>query len=440
MPGGEEEDLIAELAPTPYEHVTPIARGGMSSVHLVRHRALGHEVVMKLLGSTEHDQREELTRRLLREGRVLRNLRNEHLLRVIDFGFTQSMRAYLITEPLAGNTLKAELQTRGTLPISEAVDIAEQALDGLIHAHAAGVVHRDLKPENILWLDPDPGGRRCTKILDFGIVKILDVEVRMKVGDVVPTVPGQMLGTPAYAPPEQIAGEPADARSDLYALGGVLFFLLTGRGPFVGKDVFDMLQAHIIDKPKPPSELRPDVPPWLDAVVLRALAKDRRDRFSSAREMLDALKEGAASTRAPARPVELDDAATQPLPLRRPPVSPTPTVPLLPSSVTRRPAHHAAYRPTLYKSSPLKQSLARAAEGPGPRTTIKTRPEPAHSAVRTTPASQWASRSAEIAKGNRPVPRDWRARYVLKVVLWIVLMVLAAIGLLRLAGVERYVR
>ncbi len=439
-----EDALEAELSTTPYEYVRPIARGGMSSVHLVRHRALGHELVMKLLGERDKAQNEELTRRLLREGRVLRSLENEHILRVVDFGFTQSMRAYLITERLLGKTLKEEVKARGGLPIPEVVSIARQVLAGLEHAHAAGIVHRDLKPENILWLEPDANGERSIKILDFGIVKILDVEVRMKVGDVVPTAPGLVLGTPAYASPEQIAGMPADARADLYGLGGVIFFLLVGRGPFVGTDVFNLLQAHIIERPTPPAQLRADTPPWLDAVVLKALAKDRRDRFANAREMLEAFDLGAA-TPAQATTVKLEDIETQPIPpqtLRaltmkttalsaaaEPAVdAPRPKPP--PAGRTTLPLP-GAYRPTLYQSSPLKETLAKAAEDnpPSLRTASKGAPAPPRHAL--PPAM--VDRAAGSTKAT---PRRPRVPYPLKLVLWSILVALAVIGLLRIAGLD----
>lgn len=445
-----DEALVSELSTTPYEYVRPLARGGMSSVHLVRHRALGHELVMKLLGITKDpDQREEMTRRLLREGRVLRSLQDPRILRVVDFGFTRSMRAYLITELLAGKTLKEEVKANGPLPTSDVIEIARQVLGGLDHAHAVGLVHRDLKPENIMWLDSDAGRERRVKILDFGIVKILDVGVQMKVGGIVPTVPGQILGTPAYASPEQIAGMPADARADLYGVGGVLFFLLTGRGPFVGKDTFTLLQAHIMDKPAPPSHLRPDVPAWLDAVVLKALAKDRRDRFGSAREMLEVIERGAAiSAPAGATTIKLEDVETQPLPpqtlrdlametaspgLAR---SPEPPNAAMAPAPPRPLPTHPPRGPTVYQSSPLQQALASAAERP-PLAAADGQRLPAVGRPRAKTLSSAAPPIEPERPGSRRSRgRDMRALYWGKVVLWGILVALALIGLLRVAGLD----
>jgi eukaryotic-like serine/threonine-protein kinase len=177
-----------------------------------------------------------------------------------------------------GETLKQKLE-RGPLPIAEAVDCALQIAAGLAHAHAAGVVHRDIKPANLIVT---AGGR--VKILDFGIAKILDISL---------TGTGEVLGTPSYMSPEQASGEAVDQRTDLWALGVVLYEMLAGRPPFLAdsrKALFVAIQSCTPDRL---GALRPDVPAELEALIGRLLEKDPAARYREARDVAAAL---AAST------------------------------------------------------------------------------------------------------------------------------------------------
>lgn len=308
--------LFMELAATPYTHLQRVAATQLSEVHIVEHRALGHRAIMKLLARAEDEHtRAEMTQRLLREGRVLKGLRHENIVEVHDFGFTCEDRAYLVVELLSGSDLKKEVLGRGPLPSAEVVEIGRQVLRGLEYAHQAGVVHRDLKPENLMRLEADAEGHRRVKILDFGIAKIVHQGARDKIGGAMLTAPGAIIGTPRYTSPEQILGEHVDARSDLYALGGVLFYLLTGRAPFLGADITELLKAQLESCPVPPSRLQRGISPLLDEVVLRALSKAPQDRYACADDMLTELEIAARSAAATsAQTVRLEDLATQPIP------------------------------------------------------------------------------------------------------------------------------
>lgn len=275
----------------------------MGEVYRVRHRGFGHEAVMKLTRGASDELTEDLTRRLLREGRVLKSLVHPNIVPALDLGFTLSKRAYLVTELVIGKTLKEEVRERGPLPLELCVDICCEILLALQVAHAAGVVHRDMKPDNVMLTAPDEHGNRVTKVLDFGVAKILGAEMKAQLGGVPPTIEGLMVGTPAFAAPEQISAKPVDNRTDIYGVGGVLFYIITGRPPFVGLDVNEVMVAHLTQAPDPPSRLRLGVSTALDEVVLRALAKDPADRFSTAADMLSALQ--AASLVSDQAPTEV---------------------------------------------------------------------------------------------------------------------------------------
>ncbi len=267
---------------TPYRWLGPIAAGAMGEVVEAEHRLLGYRVVVKLLHADSF-ARADLKGRMRIEAHACQHVCHENLVRILDFGETLEGRTFLVMELLHGRTLREELQRRGYLPPTEAVDFVAQALAGLTAAHAAGIVHRDIKPEN-LFLCALPGGPRRLKVLDFGLAKIVGT-ARDTAPQVPTTTDGMMVGTPRYFSPEQAcADRDIDARADLYAMGWVLRELLTGRGPFRElTTVEEVARAHIEDIPPPPSSEAPQlVPAGLDAVVMRATAKRREDRFASA--------------------------------------------------------------------------------------------------------------------------------------------------------------
>jgi eukaryotic-like serine/threonine-protein kinase len=282
---GRSDPLTADpLGGTGYRTRSRLGQGGMSEVFLAEHLELGSRMVVKLLHSALVD-RADLADRMRVEGQALAVLHHPNIVHVIDAGHTPAGRPFLVMEHLVGRTLGAELRARGALPCAEALLIARSVLAGLAAAHASGIVHRDIKAENI-FLHEKHDGRRVAKILDFGVARILEGVGVAPEPLSVPTQYGLLVGTPGYLSPEQALGRPADQRSDLYAVGVVLYKMLSGRGPL---DEFGrgnrQITAHVHEQPLPPSHYgKQPISSSLDAVVLKALHKEPEQRFQSAAE------------------------------------------------------------------------------------------------------------------------------------------------------------
>lgn len=259
-----------------YQYERPVGRGGMAYVLLARDPG-GHPVALKVLKASR--MRTGLAR-FRREFRALSRLDHPNIIRVESWGDIHG-HPYLAMEYVDGQDLHSAIRKMMRRPsevrYSWVEDVLIQLARALAHLSRRGLVHRDLKPSNVL-IDQDG----TCKLTDFGIVKDLDP-------DRDPMVSTTLVGTWAYASPEQIAGDPIDHRSDLYSLGVILYAMLTGRRPFIAENMAGYLEAHRGQAPKPPSELVPDVPPVLERVCLRLLAKSPRDRFQSAAEILDEL-------------------------------------------------------------------------------------------------------------------------------------------------------
>jgi serine/threonine-protein kinase len=194
----------------------------------------------------------------------------------------------MVMELVRGQTLQQIVDHVGVFSARRAAELCMQALEALEHAHASGVVHRDLKPGNLMMTD-----NGLIKVMDFGIARLE--------GSVNLTGAGAMLGTPAYMAPEQVLGHPVDARADLYAMGVVFFRLITAGLPFKGENPFDMAQSQVRDTPLRARDLRADLPPWVDDILTRALAKKPVDRFQSAVELHETFARAIADV--PAQPV-----------------------------------------------------------------------------------------------------------------------------------------
>jgi serine/threonine-protein kinase len=222
--------------------------------------------------------------RFAREVQAVTGLTHVNTVRVYDYGRADDGSFYLVMEYLDGPTLEELVRSAGPLPPGRVVYLVRQLCGALAEAHAAGLVHRDLKPGNVIVASLG-GQRDVAKLLDFGLVQDLSAEADGRL-----TRTGTVLGTPAYMSPEQAAGEPAvDARVDVYSLGAVAFFALTGRPPFEGKTLGQLLAAHRSAPPPCLTDLRPAVSADLAAVVARCLAKDPTDRFPSAADLDRAL-------------------------------------------------------------------------------------------------------------------------------------------------------
>jgi serine/threonine-protein kinase len=273
-----------------YEVVSLLGEGGMGAVYLAEHALMGRKAAIKLL---RHELTEDraLVARFINEARAANAIRHPNIIDVLDVGTLTGQHAgqpYMMMEFLEGESLGSRLAKRGTLPSAEAVEIARQATGALGAAHAKSIVHRDLKPDN-LFLVPDDrqAGRELVKVLDFGIAKLR--------GDLattsVKTRAGSILGTPPYMSPEQCRGlqEEVDRRTDVYALGIILYEMLTGAPPFMSAGVGDVLVMHLTQAPLPPRRKRPDIPEWLERVILRALAKTPDERFATMEDLAAAL-------------------------------------------------------------------------------------------------------------------------------------------------------
>ncbi len=279
-----------------------LGAGGMGIVVGAVDLQTGHRVAIKLLlpeGPTPsgafHDQDDsgviersnrhiEMSTRLIREASAAARLSSEHVTRVLDVGRLESGDPYVVMEMLEGVDLGRYAKERGPLPVVETVNLVLQACEAIFEAHERGIVHRDLKPAN-LFLTSRPDGSAFVKVLDFGISKVLGSDDNQLTGT------SDMLGSPLYMAPEQIRNaRDVDTRADVWSIGTILYRLLAGRAAFEGPGSAATLAAIIGDMPASLRAIRPDVPPDLEAIVLRCLEKDRNRRLQTVRELAIALQ------------------------------------------------------------------------------------------------------------------------------------------------------
>ncbi|HNV68441.1 MAG TPA: protein kinase [Candidatus Ozemobacteraceae bacterium] len=290
--GGLDRSLKAGDTVQQYHVLRELGRGGMAVVFLADDTGLQKKVAIKALPpNLTHEP--ELTRRFLQEARLAAALTHPGIITIHTVGATPQGQPFFVMEYLPGDRLSGKLQ-QGPLPIPEATRIMRETLAALGYAHARKVIHRDIKPDNILFRDD-----HSVVIADFGIAKATMSSQAM-------TATGMIMGTPHYMSPEQCRGDTVDHRSDLYSCGIVLFHMLTGKLPFTGDGMHALMYAHLRQAPPIPSHLNAQVPKALDAVVLKALAKNPDERFANADAFLQALKDDA---RVPADP--LYEPATQ---------------------------------------------------------------------------------------------------------------------------------
>jgi len=279
-------DVVADK----YRIEAVLGRGGMSVVYRATHIALEQPVAIKVL-SAEALLLPEYVVRLKREARAVSRIRSEHVVRVHDIGELPGCGVpYLVMECLNGHDLAAALARRGPFPVELAIECVMQACEALAEAHALGIIHRDLKPAN-LFLGEAVDGSPCLKVLDFGISRMSHRHGLSALTD-----PGTVLGTPSYMAPEQMEGSEAlDARSDIWALGTILYELLVGKPPYSG-DSLPQIFVKIMRAPTPrASATRTGVRSGLDEIVTRCLEIDPADRFQTVAELAWALSSLGAS-------------------------------------------------------------------------------------------------------------------------------------------------
>jgi serine/threonine-protein kinase len=282
-----------------YRLLDQLGEGGMGTVYRAEHVVLGSPAAVKIL-LPQFTQDPVVLDRFFQEARAASAIRHPGIVQVFDYGRMPNGQAYIAMELLRGEDLAVFLARCGKLDASLAGEIAMQMLAALNATHVVGVIHRDLKPDNIFLVrDPGAPGAIRVKILDFGIAKLIPTQPGAPIGGRRPKTRNMILGTPAYMAPEQCRGPgfELDARADLYAVGCILFELLTGRPPFVAAGDGEVMAMHLYEPAPRLSNLEPRLPVDLDALIAKLLTKDPADRIPSAAYALATLE------RAPIEPL-----------------------------------------------------------------------------------------------------------------------------------------
>jgi len=271
-----------------------IGEGGMGLVYEAEHVEIGRRVAVKVLHAM-YTRQTEVVARFRSEARAATRIGHPHIIDVFDSGTTVEGAVYFVMEYLQGRDLSQLVEEVGPLPAARSIAIAREICQALMAAHKAGILHRDLKPENVFLVDRD-GNRDFVKVLDFGIAKTMEA-VTERVGRL--TNPGVAMGTPEYMAPEQAAGLPVDARADVYAIGAILYEMMSGRPPHEGAHIMEVLTRKATVAPTPLGVLRPDVPRDLESLIMRTLAISPDLRPQSMEAMAQEL--GKLSGAAPAQ-------------------------------------------------------------------------------------------------------------------------------------------
>ncbi|MGA9520515.1 MAG: protein kinase [Myxococcaceae bacterium] len=281
---GASLKLIGQVLDGRYQIEEVLGQGGMGMVFRATQTSVQRPVAVKTLHPTLAAA-PQFFERFRREAEVASRLRHPNIITIFDFGQTGDGTCYFVMELVEGESLKQLVKREGPLSLGRAVDIIEQAARALAHAHELGVVHRDIKPHNVMV--QRLGQQDFVKVLDFGLVKAVEQDDEQQL-----TSTGQVLGTPQYMPPEQAGGEPVDYRSDLYSLGGVLYFCLTGGSPFGANTVRKALQSALFQTVPSIGNRREGapVPIAVDEFLRKALAREKEDRYQSAAEFIEHLR------------------------------------------------------------------------------------------------------------------------------------------------------
>lgn len=281
---GDADPLIGQLVGDKYRVLKRIGAGAMGTVYKVEHQEMGRFFALKVL-KKQYTRQAEFYQRFAREARAGGRIEHSHVVDVTDFGRDGEL-VYYVMDFLNGAELRELLERLGKLPWTRARRLVLQLLDAVAAAHAAGFVHRDLKPENLFLVEGHDDDHLL--VLDFGIAKALRAD---EVGSSITSV-GTILGSPRYMSPEQCMGKAADERSDVYAIGVILYEMLMGRPPFVHRRIANTLRAHVTEAPAKFSEVAPGrrFPPGVEAIVMRALSKSPAKRFESAEAFAAAVE------------------------------------------------------------------------------------------------------------------------------------------------------
>lgn len=418
----------------PYQLKTIIGKGGMATVYRAYQPSMDRDVAIKILApDLTHDP--EFIARFEREAQIIAGLQHPNILTVYDFGRANGLM-YLVMRLMEGGNLARELK-RGAMGPERALRLTRQIAAALDHAHRRGIVHRDLKPTNVLLDDQDNA-----HLTDFGIAKMITGTPAAGL-----TMTGTVMGTPTYMAPEQWRSEPVDGRTDVYALGIILYQMLVGQVPFHAETPHGLMYQHLDAKPPAPRSVRPDLPPSLETVLGKALAKHRDNRYASASDLVrdlehvfqspQRLPEESRIDLPPARPARTldDDIHDQmvedellamagedegaDLEATLPPTAPQPTYDP-PQPTIQSPVHAAPpppYQPPI--------------QGPRPGSTP---PPQWPGGVYTSPVSESVEPYREPARGDSPVAGIWMI--VAVVLSLIAIIAIAVLGMVLLSGDE----
>jgi serine/threonine protein kinase len=313
-PKGSTDQFVGRVLAERYHMLKRLGEGGMGKVYLAEHVKMNRQCAVKVMNSAllnDSDSAQRFAREASNAARII----HPNVAAVFDYGETDGV-VYLVMEYVEGEPLTRLLERETALPPARAVDIAHQVAEALVAAHELGIVHRDLKPDNII-IAAGRNGRDIAKVVDFGIAKAIEESPTESL-----TRTGLVIGTPEYMSPEQLLGDPVDARSDIYSLGCILYQMLTGRRTFDEPTREQMIKRRLTEKAPHPRELVPEIPKTLDLIVARMLNRTPHDRYATAAEVRDLMIPAIAleggfddpSWRAPARsnPTVFIQAAEQP--------------------------------------------------------------------------------------------------------------------------------
>jgi serine/threonine-protein kinase len=282
-PEPEADPLIGQVLDGRYEIKSVLGEGGMGIVYKARHVTLGKNLAIKVL-KADVSKDQEIVQRFRQEAQSATAIGNHHIIDISDFGVLADGSTYFVMEFLDGQSLTRAIEPGKPLKANRTIHIAKQLCRALGAAHDVGIVHRDLKPDNI-YLISRGGDRDFVKVLDFGIAKVGGAKSKL-------TQVGQVFGTPHYMSPEQCAGTAVDKRTDVYALGVIMYEMASSRVPFDADNLMGILTKHLYEEPIKPHELPPpvDVPPELESVIMKCLAKKADVRYQSMQEVLSDLE------------------------------------------------------------------------------------------------------------------------------------------------------
>ncbi len=321
-------DLSGTLLLDRYRLVKKLGEGGMGTVYLAEHVTIKKRCAIKLL-NPEYAHKADLVERFLQEARAASMIAHENVVEITDYGAAPNGSVFFVMEMLNGEDLGETIKREAPIPWSRVSPMAMQICRALAAAHDKGIVHRDMKPENCFRIERS-GNPDFIKVLDFGIAKVTSEDPDGTGARLTST--GMIFGTPTYMSPEQAQGQTVDHRSDIYAVGVILYELITGRPPFYADNFMGILTKHMFDAPHAPSEVAPmaGISPEVEALVLKALQKDRELRYQSMQEFMAAMR--AIGTGAPpvevvpearvrpsseGRPIEFNRVKTGPIPAAR---------------------------------------------------------------------------------------------------------------------------